>query len=52
MSQLAPFASFECLWFWIFYYFIAGIDFRRQILTSKAGPRAQRVNFLLLVKWN
>ena len=28
------------------YPFSAGIDFRRQILTSKVGPRAKRVNVL------
>ena len=30
----------------IFYSFRAGIDFRRQILTSKVGPRFERAKLL------
>ena len=51
MSNLALFDLFEYLHVYvtclqpahIFYSFSAGIDFRRHNLTSKIGPRAQRV---------
>ena len=33
-----------CSHYKYFYSFSAGIDFRRQILTPKAGPRTERVN--------
>ena len=45
MCYLALSASVKCLCYGLqmFYSFSAGIDFRGQILTSKVGPRAERL---------
>ena len=36
---------------WIFYFFSAGIDFRRQNLTSKIDSRAEKVNGNRGISW-
>ena len=48
MSKFAPSASFEYLFYGsTVIFFCAGLDLRRQILTSKVGPHAERDNYCL-----